>query len=331
MITEFLVRSRTSYCILLLMLSSCNVNGYGASYGTDIQSNNEPLPSLEPKLSAKADLKSWNYLINLLIQEGLDQNEVLEIFSSPRMPEHKIVNFSVRPKESSRIYAKINNKEAREHALEFFLDNRRYFREAEKRFLVSSSVILAILQIESRCGEFTGKESVFYRLARLVEASNPDYFLDNLEYNRKLLNNKAGERSVQIQEVRQRAAWLRKTFLPHLVSLVSIAKARNVHPLDIKGSSAGGMGLPQFLPDNVRLFGVDANNDQIVNLDEPGDAILSVAKFLHDNGWSGFSMSREAKRNAILTYNKSTPYVDTVLNMAEQLRISISNLSKSGK
>ena len=56
--------------------------------------------------------------------------------------------------------------------------------------------------------------------------------------------------------------------------------------LDIRGSYAGAMGIPQFMPSSYRKYAVDFNGNHKTNLmDEPADAIGSVANYLQGYGW----------------------------------------------
>ena len=57
-------------------------------------------------------------------------------------------------------------------------------------------------------------------------------------------------------------------------------------PLTIKGSFAGAIGIPQFMPGSQRRFAVDFDNDQKVDLaGSVDDAIGSVGHFLEQHGW----------------------------------------------
>ncbi len=54
----------------------------------------------------------------------------------------------------------------------------------------------------------------------------------------------------------------------------------------VKGSYAGAIGIPQFMPGSYRRFAVDFDGDGIVDLRaSPADAVGSVANFLKEHGW----------------------------------------------
>ncbi len=55
---------------------------------------------------------------------------------------------------------------------------------------------------------------------------------------------------------------------------------------DTKGSFAGALGLPQFMPSSLQRWGASSNGAQRIDLaGSPQDAIISVASFLAAHGW----------------------------------------------
>jgi membrane-bound lytic murein transglycosylase B len=58
-------------------------------------------------------------------------------------------------------------------------------------------------------------------------------------------------------------------------------------PLDVKGSFAGAMGLPQFMPTSYRKYAVDFDGDGRIDLwNSIADVIGSVANYLRVFGWT---------------------------------------------
>jgi membrane-bound lytic murein transglycosylase B len=56
--------------------------------------------------------------------------------------------------------------------------------------------------------------------------------------------------------------------------------------LTLKGSYAGAMGLPQFMPSSFRNYAVDFDGDGHINIwNNPDDAIGSVASYFKRHGW----------------------------------------------
>jgi membrane-bound lytic murein transglycosylase B len=126
-------------------------------------------------------------------------------------------------------------------------------RQAETKYGVPAKIIVAILGIETNYGSMTGHHRVLDALATLSFDYPP------------------------------RSAFFRQ----ELAQFLLLAKELKViNPLMIKGSYAGAIGIPQFMPSSYRCFAVDSDNKGYSNLiDNTKDAIFSVAHYLQKNGW----------------------------------------------
>ncbi len=75
-------------------------------------------------------------------------------------------------------------------------------------------------------------------------------------------------------------------FRRELEALLLLAREEGRAPLDYRGSYAGALGLPQFLPSSIRAYAVDFDHDGRIDLTgSADDAIGSVAYFLKAHGW----------------------------------------------
>lgn len=128
-------------------------------------------------------------------------------------------------------------------------------RRASDRYGVPVEVIVGILGVETFYGRDTGRFRVIDALATLAF----DY--------------PAGGRN--------RADFFREQ-LAHFFIWCAKAQCR---PLEVRGSSAGAMGVPQFMPESVELYGADFDGNGHIDLNNPEDAIGSVARFLAKHGW----------------------------------------------
>lgn len=134
---------------------------------------------------------------------------------------------------------------------EFLKKYRSAFDKAEKTYGVPAEYIVAIIGIESVYGKNVGKYPVFDTLTTLA-----------FEKNRR-----------------------NKFFKNQLKKFIILSYANKFDPKDVKGSYAGAIGLCQFMPSNYEPYGVDLNGDGHVRLQNPVDAIGSVANYLKQNGW----------------------------------------------
>ena len=75
-------------------------------------------------------------------------------------------------------------------------------------------------------------------------------------------------------------------FRGELESFLLLNREMDTKPLTMKGSYAGAIGFPQFMPSSIRRYATDFDGDGKIDLRaSPSDAIGSVAKFLADHGW----------------------------------------------
>jgi len=65
-----------------------------------------------------------------------------------------------------------------------------------------------------------------------------------------------------------------------------MCQSEGIDPLQQKGSFAGAMGMPQFMPSSFNKYAVDLDGDGHVDLrGNPADVIGSVAHYLAEFGW----------------------------------------------
>jgi membrane-bound lytic murein transglycosylase B len=130
--------------------------------------------------------------------------------------------------------------------------NRKYLSRAEQQFGVPAEVILGILGVETAFGQNTGSFRIVDALTTIAfdGPRRQDYFRDELK------------------------------------ELLLLARDTGFDPLSLKGSYAGAMGLPQFMPSSYRRYAVDFDNDGLIDLaGSAADAIGSIASYLSAFGW----------------------------------------------
>lgn len=139
----------------------------------------------------------------------------------------------------------------------FWQEHQALLDDTAKRYGVPASVIVAIIGVETLYGRYTGSFSVLDALATLG-FRNPDP-------NRP-------ERS--------------QLFRDQLADLIELDWQRELDAMNVTGSFAGAMGLPQFMPGSLRRFAADGDRDSKINLHQSiADAVASVARFLRLHGW----------------------------------------------
>jgi len=89
-----------------------------------------------------------------------------------------------------------------------------------------------------------------------------------------------------------------------LIELFILSKKYNLDPKSIKSSWSGALGLGQFIPSSYNAYGVDYDDDGIVDMyNSRNDGIASVANYLRENGWQKSS-------TAVLEVEVSQKYQD---------------------
>lgn len=291
---------------LVLSLASCS---------STISDHPTSRPSFKPPVGNKAysnstgNYRGWDYLANRLKKDGFTDEMLIHVFSDERMPLHEEIPFAVAPREHEAMYAGFTTKKNIARGFRCLREHSSAFAREERAYGVQRYVVASILLVETLCGDNTGKSQIFNKLARLASLSEPE----NVEWNFERLRQE--DPSVTLAQVRERAAYLDQTFYPEVVSLITLASRENMDVLSIYGSSAGAFGVPQFLPSTYLKYAIDSNKDGKADIHEIDDAIFSVGHFLSSEGWKA-SSPLSANREVIWKYNRSDPYIDTVLKVA---------------
>ena len=75
-------------------------------------------------------------------------------------------------------------------------------------------------------------------------------------------------------------------FREELAQYFLLSREQNLDVLSIKGSYAGAIGIPQFMPGSYRRYAIDFDGDGKINLSgNVNDAIGSVSNYLKTFGW----------------------------------------------
>jgi membrane-bound lytic murein transglycosylase B len=260
--------------------------------------------------------RGWDYLVQRLIENGVSRETAQAVYADPRFPERTFVPFSVRPREPSSIYSGFNHPRHAQLGVDFIRRNHSEFTRLEQQRRVPREVVAAIIVIESGAGRNTGKHLLIYRLSRLATTNAPD----NLRAN--FLEQRKRDPRISFDDIKRRGAYLERTFLPEIPALLEISRRNQVDVFDMRGSSAGAFGLPQFLPSAFLRFGIDGDRNGIVSLNTECDAIWSAGNYLSSFGYRS-DIPLQEKRSIIWRYNKSISYIDAVLKLSERIRGSL--------
>jgi membrane-bound lytic murein transglycosylase B len=138
----------------------------------------------------------------------------------------------------------------------FWQEHGAALAQAERRYGVPASVVVAIIGVETYYGRLTGGFRTLDALATLAFDFPP---------GRK-----------------DRSAFFRG----ELEEFFVLCAREGSDPQALRGSYAGAIGLPQFMPGSINRVAVDGDGDGRIDLlRSAADAIASVAHFLADAGW----------------------------------------------
>lgn len=140
--------------------------------------------------------------------------------------------------------------------LAFWQAQTKWLEMAQERYGVPAEIVVGIIGVETLYGRHMGSFRVIDALATLA------------------FDFPSGRKD--------RSAFFRDELEQFLV----LTQREKVDPLSVRGSFAGAMGLPQFMPSSTLKYAVDFDGNGQIDLHKsPADVIGSVAHYLAEFGW----------------------------------------------
>jgi membrane-bound lytic murein transglycosylase B len=141
----------------------------------------------------------------------------------------------------------------------FWAENETALARAESQYGVPAEIVVGILGVETFYGRITGGFKVLDALATLA---------------------------FDFPSEHPRAAERQAFFRNELAEFLKLCRENGLDAADVRGSYAGALGWPQFMPGSWRQHAVDFDGDGRIDLiTSPVDAIGSVAHYLAEYGW----------------------------------------------
>jgi membrane-bound lytic murein transglycosylase B len=206
---------------------------------------------------SRADVRS--FIESVSEEHGIDSAEIERVLGEVQYTPAAVRLIGPPPSSApsparsySRYRAKFLTPTLIAAGTQFWSMHAEELARAEQEFGVPAEVILGILGVETSFGRNTGS-------FRAIDA------LATIAFD--------GERRQEY-------------FRGELKELLLLARESGMDPLVIKGSYAGAVGLPQFMPSSYRRFAVDYDGDGAIDLlGSPADAIGSIASYMKAYGW----------------------------------------------
>lgn len=220
---------------------------------------------LAPALPAQVDTSPDNFAdrddvrafcAELASAHGFDEADLLRQFAGAKLLP-KVIQL-IRPPSSPAVksWARYRSRFVEPLRIragrEFMTEHAATFARAQQEFGVPQEIVAAIIGVETIYGRHTGDFELLSALSTLGFTYPP---------RADLFRRELGELFLLAREQGQTAA-------------------------SFRGSYAGALGYPQFLPSSWRRYAIDFDGDGHTDLiGSPTDAIGSVAAYLAAHGW----------------------------------------------
>jgi membrane-bound lytic murein transglycosylase B len=251
--------------LLLALCVACAGHTINASAATG--SEKSPKTAIGPDSTGEfADFGEWQdvtaFIDMMVVKHGFAREELESTFKKTHYIESAIQLMkpapSGQPKNWQAYRARFVEPVRIATGVAFWDSYADALAREEKEYGVPAEIIIGILGVESIFGHNTGNFRVMDVLTTLAFAY-PDTptRIARMAYFRTELEN-----------------------------ALLFAQESDIDPFTLRGSYAGAIGWPQFMPASIRQYAVDYDGDGKIDLrNSPVDAIGSVANFLVQHGW----------------------------------------------
>lgn len=210
------------------------------------------IASADDRFVNRPDVQSF---INMMVNKHhFNRYELVQLFSVVKI-RPRIMQSVRKPLEaqpwSSYQSVFINESHIRQ-GVEFWDRNQEALERAERIYGVPASIIVATIGVETKYGKNKGEYPVIDALANIAfsESSRSNYFRHELE------------------------------------DFLLLAREQHLNPATIRGSYAGAIGQPQFMPSSYRHYAVNFSGNNYIDLtNNTYDIIGSIANYYQKHGW----------------------------------------------
>lgn len=210
------------------------------------------LACADEALLAREDVQ--HYIKTTAQEHGFSEAELSDLFVRIE-PKPHIIDIFDRPSTSRpwhQFRSNFLNASRIQTGARFWQENADLIAKISTHYQVDPAVIVAILNAETLYGKNMGS----FRVLDVLSTAAFDY--------------------------PRRSAFFRK----ELTHFLLLARDEKEDPLSFKGSYAGAMGWPQFIPSSFRNFAVDWDGDGHHDIwNNKGDILASAANYLARHGW----------------------------------------------
>jgi membrane-bound lytic murein transglycosylase B len=211
-----------------------------------------PAPSAAQRLSLSPDSEA--FIDEMASRHQFDRDALRALLSQVRIQTQVIaaMQSQSRPRPWFDYRPAFVNRPRITGGARFWQDNAAALERAQAQFGVPAELVVATIAAETLFGKMMGTHPVLDSLATLA-----------FEFPRRA-----------------------EFFRGELEQFLLLARELSIDPSQPRGSFAGAMGIPQFMPTSYRKYAVDFDGDGQIDLwRSAADAIGSVANYYRVFGW----------------------------------------------
>ncbi|MDH5752111.1 MAG: lytic murein transglycosylase [Deltaproteobacteria bacterium] len=253
-------------------------------------------------------------LLDSLVDLGFQRGPVESVLYDPRLKRmDRVVRINSMNPDGEDLYKDFTSPYAIMVSKRFLKKHLPLLKAVEADYGVPKEIIVGILLVETQFGRAKLPYRVLDVFTTLAVDSHPKA-VDR--HYRKLSRKHPDLDKNWLQERIQKKA---EFGFQELAAFLAINWENLERVFHTKGSYAGALGMPQFLPSSYLMWGADGDGDGEVDLNQLEDSVASVANYLQSHGWvRGAALQKQW--DAVFSYNRSEHYVRAIFEVAFRLK-----------
>jgi membrane-bound lytic murein transglycosylase B len=289
--------------LILISLGLCVSAGTQAAESTkkSKSKNKSSVPASGATYAKRPDAMAWaertaqEHQLDLKwVKAQLAQAKLI-----PSIPKLILPPAQVSQKNWAAYRARFIEPKRIQAGLQFWQRHQTLLNQAEQTYGVPPWLVVGVIGVETFYGQHTGNFRVLDALSTL---------------------------SFDFPKEHPRATERQAFFSKELAQFLVMASKEKINPAKLKGSYAGAMGLPQFMPSSWANFAVDFDGDKHIDLfNNPADVIGSVANYFKAFQWQPGMATHYA-----VTFNREQLDMDALMAPDILPTFSVNNFLAKG-
>ena len=289
--------------LILISLGLCVSAGTQAAESTkkSKSKNKSSVPASGANYAKRPDAMAWaertaqeHQLDPKWVKAQLAQAKLI-----PSIPKLILPPAQVSQKNWAAYRARFIEPKRIQAGLQFWQRHQTLLNQAEQTYGVPPWLVVGVIGVETFYGQHTGNFRVLDALSTL---------------------------SFDFPKEHPRATERQAFFSKELAQFLVMASREKINPAKLKGSYAGAMGLPQFMPSSWANFAVDFDGDKHIDLfNNPADVIGSVANYFKAFQWQPGMATHYA-----VTFNREQLDMDALMAPDILPTFSVNNFLAKG-